>query len=554
MKNKTFSALLFLSALTISSSLNALLAQSVITGTLLGNDGKPMKKAMVLMTVGEAAATTVIIQPDKNGQFRRESKHTGLHFLNFAGADHVQQQAVIYIEEPRALELNVRLDQPDYKEDLSLAEIYSNSAKASFNGQRLQKLPNGKFGAVFHSNESSIQYLIRNATNSGMPVTGTNAKEYFFSAHGGIHTAIFAVEKPVDGKVTIELDPVRSGKSSHVKSLFPDEGSIDEQLTQIYHEINSLNYSMPSEPAAKLLSNRILMEESAVLRQALWVKYLALLFPGLGKDYGEMPTGQIKDSTLISKAMDELSPTSPFWMLRMHYPSPADYIEKAVLATGHPERYKEYIERSVESWPFTARGWGYSSLISMAEKKGDSEESDRLYERLKLLSPESQAAKFVKLQRERKEAATVVAGSEVPSFKAHSLQDTSVVYTPDNMQTKIYLIDFWATWCAPCIQEFPYLQRAYEQYHDKGFQILSYSLDASREVVVRFRKERFPMPWLHGIDLKLQRNQSPMAKQFEVFDIPAAFLIDESGKILATSQDVSKEKLEEVLKKLFEEK
>lgn len=173
MKNKTFTVLLFLSVLTISGSLNA---QSVITGTLLGNDGKPMKKTIVLMAVGEAAAaTTVIIQPDENGQFRQESKHTGLHFLNFAGADHVQQQAVIYIEEPRAVKLNIRLDQPDYKEDLRLAEIYSNSEKASFNGQRLQKLPNGKFGAVFHTNESSIQYVIRNATNSGMPVTGTSS-------------------------------------------------------------------------------------------------------------------------------------------------------------------------------------------------------------------------------------------------------------------------------------------------------------------------------------------------------------------------------------------
>lgn len=82
-------------------------------------------------------------------------------------------------------------------------------------------------------------------------------------------------------------------------------------------------------------------------------------------------------------------------------------------------------------------------------------------------------------------------------------------------------------------------------------------MDASKEVVIRFRKEKFPMPWLHGIDPHLRAKESEMAKQFEVFivsGIPSTFLVDESGKILATMKDLRKEKLEALLKELFNDK
>lgn len=199
------------------------------------------------------------------------------------------------------------------------------------------------------------------------------------------------------------------------------------------------------------------------------------------------------------------------------------------------------------------RGWGYKELISQAAAKGDTIEVDRLYDMLQKLSPESGAAKYEKLQRERKAAAKVVLGSRVPSFKAHSLEDTAVVYTPDNIKAKFYLIDFWATWCGPCIEEFPHLQKAYDKYHDKGFEILSFSVDASREVVERFRKERFAMPWLHSIDPQLRATGSEMAKLFEVYFYPTAFLVDASGKIIATTESLRGEKLGRVLSELLKD-
>lgn len=156
------------------------------------------------------------------------------------------------------------------------------------------------------------------------------------------------------------------------------------------------------------------------------------------------------DEKMVSKALDELTPTSPFWMLRWLFPN--TLLQNALDAAAQPDRYKHYAERSVEMWPYMIRGWGYMGLMSQAAKRGVTMEVDRLYDRLQGLSPESPGAKYEKLQRERKAAAKVVMGSQVPDFKAHALEDTAIVYTPDNINAKFYLVDFWASGAPPAFR------------------------------------------------------------------------------------------------------
>jgi peroxiredoxin len=100
----------------------------------------------------------------------------------------------------------------------------------------------------------------------------------------------------------------------------------------------------------------------------------------------------------------------------------------------------------------------------------------------------------------------------------------------------------------------PYLHRAYEKYHAKGFEILSYSVDKNRDLVTSFRKRKgTPMPWLNAIDPQLREINGEVPKQFEITGLPAAFLIDANGKILATGSDIEGEDLEKMLAKIFNE-
>ncbi|HEX6813966.1 MAG TPA: redoxin domain-containing protein [Planctomycetota bacterium] len=92
---------------------------------------------------------------------------------------------------------------------------------------------------------------------------------------------------------------------------------------------------------------------------------------------------------------------------------------------------------------------------------------------------------------------------------------------------KVVLLDFWATWCGPCIAELPHLLAAYEKYHDKGFEIVGISLDQDPAALERFIAER-KMTWRQHMDGK-----NEVAAAYGVRSIPATFLIGADGKIAA---------------------
>lgn len=67
------------------------------------------------------------------------------------------------------------------------------------------------------------------------------------------------------------------------------------------------------------------------------------------------------------------------------------------------------------------------------------------------------------------------------------------------MKGKIGLLDFWATWCPPCIAELPKLKEAYKEYHEKGFEIIGISLDSDKGRLEDFINEN-DMPWAQAFD------------------------------------------------------
>jgi thiol-disulfide isomerase/thioredoxin len=142
----------------------------------------------------------------------------------------------------------------------------------------------------------------------------------------------------------------------------------------------------------------------------------------------------------------------------------------------------------------------------------------------------------------------IVVGAELPDFALSSLDDSNVVYTRADLAGKIYLIDFWATWCLPCVAELPNLQSAYEKYRSRGFEILSVAMGDRREEIARLRQTDLTMPWMHAFEPL----DSKAAELFEVFGVPKAILVDSSNTIIGLDEDVRGQHLQETLSRLFD--
>ena len=127
----------------------------------------------------------------------------------------------------------------------------------------------------------------------------------------------------------------------------------------------------------------------------------------------------------------------------------------------------------------------------------------------------------------------------------------NVIASKDVMSTpgvKYVLIDFWASWCGPCMREVPYLKETYSKYFNKGFQILGVSLDRAKDPWQKAIVDN-QMNWVHVSDLKYWDNA--VARQYGINSIPANFLIEAAtGTIVATNlrgNDLEK-KIAELLK------
>jgi peroxiredoxin len=189
-------------------------------------------------------------------------------------------------------------------------------------------------------------------------------------------------------------------------------------------------------------------------------------------------------------------------------------------------------------------------LVSILSESSHVDEAALVYEQLSKVSAESSDPKY----RPNAEIFAALARKiRLPGnfmeVEGKTIDGTDFDWA--SYRGKVVLVDYWATWCGPCVQDLGDVKKVYKKYHDKGFDVVGISLDHARHALNKFIESE-QIPWAQLYDEDRQRGKgwnSPMARKYGISAIPATMLVDKAGKVVA--MDVRGEDLEKQVEKLL---
>jgi peroxiredoxin len=177
----------------------------------------------------------------------------------------------------------------------------------------------------------------------------------------------------------------------------------------------------------------------------------------------------------------------------------------------------------------------YGEALLYWQTLGNQAKGTALLDQLKRDFPASRQAtnadRFIAAMKKRDEALKIQNGLK-PGTKFPDFDEKDVTGKPLSVASykgKVVLVDFWATWCGPCVRELPNVLHTYEKYHGKGFEIIGVSLDRDEAKLTAFTKDK-NMPWQQFFDGGYWTNK--LAVKYGVNSIPATYLLDGEGKII----------------------
>lgn len=279
------------------------------------------------------------------------------------------------------------------------------------------------------------------------------------------------------------------------------------------------------------LKENLKQENIKEIQEMLYVDYLQRWF---------MIKPDPLDSAICADALNEIKPNSIFWSFDGHL------INYAIWATKNNNKYIDYVNEAIKTTndPNVKAELLYSRIMELSQKNKN-EEMVSLIDILKKECPNTYKAKIVE-----SEFLNTATGKTIPDFSFTSIDNPGQTFTKSNLLGKLYLIDFWGTWCTPCVAEMPEMHKVYDKYKSKGFEILSVASDEKGKVIA-FRKNKWAMPWMNSVLLRDDKSEKVL-KLFGVYAFPTAFLVSKQGIILARNEELRGENLEKTIKKYLE--
>jgi peroxiredoxin len=188
----------------------------------------------------------------------------------------------------------------------------------------------------------------------------------------------------------------------------------------------------------------------------------------------------------------------------------------------------------------------YFGLVALSESAGTHVDVKKVGPVFNALNVDLRNTDMGKELQQRIEAAGITGiGVQAPAFTQNNVEGKPVSLA--GLKGKYVLVEFWASWCSPCRAGNPNLVKQYQLYKDKGFEIISVSLDNVKEKWIDAIKKD-GLPWIHVSDLKGWNNA--VGRLYGVRAVPQSFLLDKDGKIIGNTlrDETLNAKLAEIFK------
>ncbi len=499
-----------------------------LKGIVSGFDGKPMLKADVHLQRlpwfgNEHSLYEVEVKSD--GSYECQVP-PGRYAISFTGVNHKMISAIpMFLTDDSVRTINARLALNKYvlPSDGPVTIVYD-----SYLGKNeilLRKKADGVYSLKIDTVPSILSYEIGGAVEA-RTVNGSMADAFYYDGNGDYKSLLYTYEKPVTVIFDFNKLPHPSGQlreSAYTASVSgaPVEHPVGRAQKNL-RTLDSLSaqyiraeYGSDSTGMKKVFDRflEIMNKSTAAIRSAhLPADSLELMGASLeivhakklAYHFGDWSELIAPDTSMYRTAFLTLTPESPWWNL-----SDAFNGTSAVFGLSERTAYLERVLNTNPSEGVIAKALEY--LVSFQTQFGVQYQDKSLVKRyvtkakervkdpanralINNINPDKSEV-LNQLSRPPSEDGSDPAGGPVtilsngdfaPAISFSLAEDTSKVLSTATLKGKIYLIDFWATWCGPCLGELPGLAKAYEKYKDKGFEIVSLSIDDSPEIVRNF--------------------------------------------------------------------
>lgn len=541
-------------------------ATVTISGQLRAHDGAPLRAAeLFLQRLGfkEAAAKAALAE---DGSFRAEVE-PGVYYLVVAAVDHAMIGRRILVE--RAVEVRGNLGtyaRADPGESLELrTELLDAAGETLAAGPKAAKrTAKGTYQLDLTDRPAAavkLRYQLQ--SDSGRTYNGPLADSYE-SDGGGDYWSVVALA----GREALELDlsalppagkaaaltwsgetPEIAAKEAYLARWRPREEALRGKMQRKDGKVLEPSEEEKAEMAA-LAAEALAEADAAETDDARMLLRLAHL---------DLFTAYDDDAAARARAewlLERVEPADPrlglFYNIGAVLGRASD--SDAALSTRVEAWYERKRANPEPELALNALG----VLIYRADERSDDRRVAELYAFTRapsfagMYEVESLAQRFDPeriLQR----------GKPFPDFEFPALAAGDPPVTKAERQGQLYLVEFWATWCGPCVGEMPKLHAAYARVNGakpgKGedgmrrlepverpkIEFVFVSLDESPDAVVPFRKEHWSMPWTHAFVGRA--GETEVYKRYGFSGIPTAILVDGTGTIVAAGGELRGERL-----------